>query len=137
MFGILLWNKQIKPKNSKIEYKKPKNLSIYILYINLTTKYLKSCFILIFYNEILNVSSLNLHIVTFTGKKTYKVTIYYILASQKQSLVSVNWPGEYTFYNSHARIVECVSEYIFLIEKNTHIHIHTHTIWRKAKENIV
>ena len=64
---------------------------------------------------------------TFTGKKTYKVTIYYILASQKQSLVSVNWPGEYTFYNSHARIVECVSEYIFLIEKNTHIHIHTHT----------
>ena len=39
------------------------------------------------------------------------------------------------FYHSPTHIIECVSEYIFLIyKKKTHTHTHTHTRRQKAKE---
>ena len=38
--------------------------------------------------------------------------------AKKSSLVSGNCLGENFFYNSPAHIVECVSQYIFLIKKN-------------------
>ena len=53
------------------------------------------------------------------------------LRPKKSSLVSRNWPGESFFYYLPAHIVECISEYIFLIKKNK---IKIKTRKQKAKD---